>query len=84
MTSLRTRLLVGAIGGIVGTAVMTATMRRLHRTLPAEERYPLPPREITERVLPGPSSESTADRTVAAHFGFGALAGALLTGVGSR
>lgn len=83
MTPLRTRLLVGAIAGIVGTAAMTATMRRLRRALPADERYPLPPREITERVLPAPSSARTADRTVASHFGFGAVAGALLTGLGN-
>ena len=84
MTSLRSRLLVGAIGGIVGTAAMTVAMRRLHGVLPPDERYPLPPREITERVLPGPSSENTADRTVANHFGFGTLAGAVLTGLVNR
>lgn len=84
MTALRTRLLVGAIGGIVGTVAMTATMRRLHRALPPDERYPLPPREIAERVFPAPSSEETADRTVASHFGFGAVTGALLSGLGNR
>lgn len=80
MASLRTLVLVGAIGGIVGTAAMTAAMRRLNRLLPADERYPLPPREMTQQVLPGPSSASTADRTIASHFGFGAVAGALLAG----
>lgn len=71
------RLLLGSIAGIAGTAAMTASMNRLHRRLPPGERYPLPPREITERVLGGYSEESIKDRTTAAHFGFGAAMGAL-------
>lgn len=82
MTPLRSLLLVGAIGGIVGTAAMTAAMRRLYRLLPAEEHYPLPPRELTERIVPAPSPDATADRTLAAHFGFGAAAGALMSAAG--
>jgi hypothetical protein len=76
---LRGRLIAGAIGGIVGTAAMTAAMRRLHRRLPARERYPLPPREITERATPRLGEDASADLTVANHFGFGAAAGALMT-----
>ena len=45
---LGTRLLIGGIAGIVGTLAMTAAMRRLHRRLPEEERYPLTPREIID------------------------------------
>jgi hypothetical protein len=77
---LRGRLIAGAIGGIVGTAAMTAAMRRLHRRLPARERYPLPPREITERTTPVPSGAVSADLTLINHFGFGAAAGALMAG----
>jgi hypothetical protein len=77
---LRGRLIAGAIGGIVGTAAMTAAMRRLHARLPAAERYPLPPREITERTPPARSGAASADLTVVNHFAFGAVAGAAMTG----
>ncbi|MGQ7791772.1 hypothetical protein ACUN0C_05110 [Faunimonas sp. B44] len=74
--------LLGGLAGIAATAAMTVAMRRLWRELPARERYPLPPREITERLvderLPGRRSEATLRHaTVAAHFGFGAATGAL-------
>lgn len=75
---LSSRMLVGAIAGFVGTAAMTAAMRRMHGRLPAQERYPLPPREITETVA-APHGESGAeDLSLAAHFAFGAAAGSLL------
>lgn len=75
---LSSRLLVGAIAGFVGTAAMTAAMRRMHGRLPAHERYPLPPREITETVAE-PRGETTAeDLSLAAHFAFGAVTGSLL------
>lgn len=76
---LRGRFLAGAIGGIVGTAAMTAAMRRLHRRLPADEQYPLPPREISEKVAPGLDEERERDLTVLTHFGFGTLSSAVLT-----
>jgi hypothetical protein len=76
---LGSRLLIGAIAGIVGTAAMTATMRRLHRKLPASERYPLPPREITDAIAPATSEAAAEDRALAGHFAFGAAGGALLT-----
>src|SRR4051812_3968919 len=60
---------------------MTAAMRRLHRYLPTEERYALPPREITEAAIPTAGENDTEDRTVLAHLGFGAVAGAVSTGV---
>ena len=75
---LSSRLLIGAIAGFVGTAAMTAAMRRMHGRLPANERYPLPPREITETIA-GPRGETTAeDLSLAAHFAFGAATGALI------
>ena len=54
------RLMIGALAGITATTVMTATMRRLHSKLPDEEKYPLPPREITERIAP----EETGDEAL--------------------
>jgi len=80
--SLETRLLLGALAGLVGTAAMTAAMRALHRRLPPQQRYPLPPREIVQEVLPEPAERRMAEGhrqslTMAAHFGYGAATGAL-------
>jgi hypothetical protein len=71
----------GAVGGIVGTVAMTAAMRRLFAALPSEERYPMPPREITERTMPAIDEAGTRDLTVLTHLGFGAVAGAVSTAV---
>jgi uncharacterized membrane protein YagU involved in acid resistance len=79
---LPSRLLIGAIGGFVGTLAMTAAMRRLHRRLPAREKYPLTPREIVDsgsRQIGVPLADQGArDLTAAAHFAYGAAAGAVL------
>ena len=69
------RVIYGAVAGFCATMAMTAIMRAMHEQLSPGERYPLPPREITETVV-GEVSHS-ALRTVLAHFGFGAAAGAL-------
>lgn len=80
---LRSRLVLGAVAGFVGTMAMTAAMRRLHRRLPERERYPLTPREIidsgSEQVgLPLPD-EAAKDVTTAAHFLYGAAMGAVIS-----
>jgi uncharacterized membrane protein YagU involved in acid resistance len=79
---LRSRLLIGGIAGFVGTMAMTAAMRRLHRRLPAEERYPLTPREIVDsgsEQLGAPlAGEVAKDVTTAAHFAYGAAMGAMI------
>lgn len=79
---LGTRLLIGGIAGFVGTMAMTSAMRRMHRRLPPEERYPLTPREIVDSgtaQLGAPLAEGPAkDVTLAAHFAYGALTGAML------
>jgi uncharacterized membrane protein YagU involved in acid resistance len=80
--SLETRLLLGALAGVVGTAAMTVAMRALHRRLPPQHRYPLPPREIVQEVLPEPAGHRIAEDhrqtlTMAAHFGYGAATAAL-------
>ncbi|WP_374471962.1 hypothetical protein [Phenylobacterium sp.] len=82
MSRLATRLLLGALAGLTGTAAMTACMARLHQALPVQERYPLPPREITGALAHearGERRDELGDWAVAAHFGFGAVAGALLS-----
>ena len=79
---LRSRLIIGGIAGFVGTMAMTAAMRRLHRRLPAEERYPLTPREIVDsgsKQLGLPIvGEAAKDVTTAAHFAYGAACGAMI------
>jgi uncharacterized membrane protein YagU involved in acid resistance len=79
---LGTKLLIGGIAGFVGTMAMTSAMRRLHRQLPEEERYPLTPREITDSVAAAAevelADEAAKDITTAAHFAYGAAMGALL------
>ncbi len=79
---LASRLLIGAIAGVVGTLAMTSAMRRMHEKLPPEERYPLTPREIVDSSseqagVPLPN-ETAKDVTTAAHFAYGAASGALL------
>lgn len=75
------RVILGAICGVVATGPMTAAMILWHRRLPARERYPLPPHEITGAVLEqsgldvSPAQVSVA--TLLAHFGYGGAAGAL-------
>jgi len=82
---LSSRLLIGALAGLTATTMMTVAMRRLHARLPKEERYPLPPREITERLSPdNPADDSLRDRSLAAHFAYGAATGALIGIAGTR
>ena len=79
---LGSRLLIGGIAGFVGTMAMTAAMRRMHRHLPARERYPLTPREIIDsgagQVGVKLPNEAAKDVTTAAHFAYGAAMGALI------
>lgn len=79
---LGSRLLIGAIAGLAGTLAMTAAMRRMHERLPADERYPLTPREIVDsaaaRTGARPTAAGAKDATTAAHFAYGAATGALL------
>jgi hypothetical protein len=76
-------LLRGAIAGALATVPMTAVMEAWYRRLPVQERYPLPPREITERLeeqtaVSLPRDEPTrAGLTLLAHFGYGAAAGSV-------
>jgi uncharacterized membrane protein YagU involved in acid resistance len=62
---------------------MTAAMEMMHRRLPRRERYPLPPRQITmnlarkAKVHKHLHEEERLIATLAAHFGYGAVVGAL-------
>ena len=79
------RLVIGALAGLTATTAMTAVMRRLYGKLPAEERYPLPPREITERIAPEEAGdEALRDVSLLTHFGYGAATGALMAVSGTQ
>ena len=62
---------------------MTWFMKAVHAVLPPREQDPLPPRQITERVTEEVavkeqlSEEERRRLSVAAHYAFGATAGAL-------
>ena len=71
------RLLLGFLGGMGATVPMTAAMSGMHRRLPAGSRYPLPPREITEKIFPIRDDESGTLLTLGAHFGYGGAMGLL-------
>ena len=77
------RLVIGGIAGFVATLAMTSAMRRLHRQLPARERYPLTPREIVDATLDPPPA-AAPDLTLAAHFLYGAGCGALIAAADPR
>jgi uncharacterized membrane protein YagU involved in acid resistance len=73
----------GWIAGLIATVPMTLFMKAAHRRLPLRQRYVLPPREITDRLLrkAGVRQELGETKmrgvTTLAHFGFGANAGGL-------
>jgi len=78
------RLVFGALAGLSATTAMTAAMRHLWPRLSAEDRYPLPPREIIEEVKPIGGENASRIQTLLAHFGFGALAGTLYAALPGR
>lgn len=67
------RLVLGALAGVAATLPMTMAMRRLHGRLPDEERYPLPPREISADLPHLGLTAPTA--TLLHHFAYGGAAG---------
>ncbi len=73
----------GALAGFLATIPMSLAMARLHRRLPVNLQYPLPPYGITSTFLAKtgvrPAFSVTQERytTLALHFGFGAFAGAI-------
>lgn len=80
------RLLVNMGAGLAATAAMTVAMEAMFRFLPHYQRYPLPPRLITSRLLRRVNAPLRLRRhktalTMANHFGYGMAAGALHTPV---
>lgn len=72
-------LVAGAMAGLVATAPMTTLVRLTWQRLPEREQYPAPPREIVDQTTGG-----GAAATLLAHFGYGALCGALFAASGRR
>jgi uncharacterized membrane protein YagU involved in acid resistance len=77
------RVATGALAGVVATLPMTLTMLRLHRLLPPEEKQPLPPRYVTDKLAAetGIRDDIAEDQmtalTLLSHFAYGGLAGAV-------
>ena len=78
-----TRLIDGAISGLIATVPMTLIMHGGHRMLPRREQYPLPPSEIVQVLGEevGIEQQISEDQHVAvslvAHFAYGTTAGAM-------
>jgi hypothetical protein len=76
------RILLGALAGLAATGPMTLAMKLMHEQLPREERYPLPPRQVTEGLAEkaGVNEHLDEDEREAAtwlsHFAYGAACGA--------
>lgn len=77
------KIFAGALAGLTATAPMTVAMLALHRRLPPEDRYALPPREIVESMAESLGvddeigEEAETGLAVSSHFAYGATAGAL-------
>jgi len=77
------RLLQGAAAGFLATAPMSLSMLIGWRLLPQQQRYHLPPRQITEEITERVgiedhvSEEGLIGLTVLSHFGYGAVFGSI-------
>ena len=77
------RVLLGALAGLAATAPMTLAMKLMHEQLPRGERYPLPPRQVTEGLAEKAGlgehldEEEREAATWVSHFAYGAACGAL-------
>jgi len=84
------RLLKGALAGCIATGPMTVAMLLMHRLLPGEQRYALPPTLITRRLTGGKGpfarfgSHASKPLTYLMHFGFGTMFGAVFALVPRR
>lgn len=74
--------IAGAVAGFIATIPMTIFMRRLFKELPPNEKYPLPPRIITENLTKKIGIKKEIEKaggmtpaTWVSHFAFGTAAG---------
>ncbi|HUE98742.1 MAG TPA: DUF6789 family protein [Anaerolineales bacterium] len=79
------KLLQGAAAGFIATAPMSISMLVGWKLLPEREKYPLPPRLITEDIVERVGIEDRLSEgelvglTIFSHFGYGALFGSIYT-----
>ena len=82
---LTARMMQGALAGLIATVPMSLTMIIMHQYLPSEQRHPLPPRQITDKVSHQLRVDQFIDdaqaRTLVSHFAYGAAAGAIYGGM---
>jgi uncharacterized membrane protein YagU involved in acid resistance len=85
------RLGIGAAAGLLASGMMTLAMAVMRRGLPEDEKYPLPPREITLAMAARAGvEEHVADEpaktlsTGAGHFSYGAFGGMLYQFIAHR
>jgi putative membrane protein len=77
------KIVKGAAAGFIATAPMSISMLIGWMLLPGREKYPLPPRLITEEITEqvGIEDQMTEDQlvglTIFSHFGYGALFGSI-------
>jgi putative membrane protein len=76
-------IVAGAVAGFVATIPMSAAMAVMHALLPKREQYPLPPKEIITSIAEKAGADDDLGEpersalSLSAHFGYGALTGAL-------
>jgi uncharacterized membrane protein YagU involved in acid resistance len=84
------RVLSGLLGGAVGSAAMSSFMKQMHRRLPPEDRYPLPPRQIAMTLaeksgVGQPRREDDRKAlTLLAHYAYGTALGAVYSMMAPR
>lgn len=74
---------LAALAGAAATVPMTAAMEFLHRRLPPDQQYPLPPREIINELLDAPP-QVQKQAAIVGHFGYGAAGGVLYCSIQQR
>jgi uncharacterized membrane protein YagU involved in acid resistance len=76
-------ILLGVAAGLAATVPMTVFMKVAHSSLPLEERYELPPREIVDELTTRAdisqelSETEKTNLTFVSHFAYGASCGAI-------
>lgn len=77
------KLVSGGVAGLGATVPMTAAMAAMHKLLPPEQQYPLPPRLITENVLEAAEVEEQVPEeqerqlSLLNHFAYGTAMGTI-------
>jgi len=84
------RILLGALAGLAATGPMTLAMKLMHKQLPPQEKYPLPPRQVLEGMAEAAGVNEHLDEedretaTWVSHFAYGTLCGAAYGALSGR